>query len=129
MTISKKIQTRNKKRQQLFARMVEMKKMVWGSYCKIHVKCGKKYCKCSKGQLHPHQRMSWNEKGKSFSRAVPKEDREWIKAMTDNYREFKQMRREITKLENEIKELLDSYEEFLVNKTRKGKSYLEVWKS
>jgi len=121
-----KIQEMEKKRQQLMLELFGLREMVRGSFCTIHVKCGKKYCRCQNGQLHPHQRMSLRENGKSFSRAVPKEEYEWIATMTGNYRRFQKLRKEIDALEEETKRLLDSYETHVVNQTKKGKSYLSV---
>jgi hypothetical protein len=115
-----------KKRQQLISELSGLKEMARGSFCTIHVKCGKKYCRCQNGQLHPHKRMSLRENGKSFSRAVPKEEHEWITAMTDNYRRFQKLCKEIDALGRATKSLLDSYEAHIVNQTRKGKSYLSV---
>ena len=37
-----KIQEKEKKRQQLIAELFDLKEMVRGSFCTIHVKCGKK---------------------------------------------------------------------------------------
>ena len=122
----KKIQEIEKKRQQLISELFGLREMVRGSFCTIHVKCGKKYCRCQKGQLHPHQRMSLRENGKAFSRAVPKEEYEWITEMTGNYRRFQQVCREIAKLEKKTKKLFDDYEQKVVNQTRKGKLYLSV---
>lgn len=121
-----KIQETEKKRQQLISELFVLNEMVRGSFCTIHVKCGKKYCRCQNGQLHPHKRMSLRENGKSFSRAVPKEEYEWITEMTGNYRRFQKLRKEIDALEQETMSLLDSYETYVVNQTRKGKSYLSV---
>jgi len=121
-----KIQEKEKKRQQLIAELFDLKEMVRGSFCTIHVKCGKKNCRCQNGQLHPHKRMSLRENGKSFSRAVPKEEYEWIMAMTGHYRRFQELRKEIDALEQEAKSLLDSYETQVVNQTKKGKSYLSI---
>lgn len=112
--------------QELLSKLLELDRMVWGSFCLIHVKCGNKYCQCKNGKLHPHRRMSWRENGKGLSRAVPKEDYDWIEEMTGKYREFKILRRELRTLEEEIEELLDAYEEIVVKKTRKGKPYLEI---
>lgn len=122
----KEIQKKEKKRQELVAELQSLDQMVWGSFCKIHVKCGKKTCRCQNGKLHPHHRMSWRENGKGISRAVPKEDREWVEEMTGNYRKFRGIRKEIVKLEDEIKSLLDEYEVKVVKKTRKGKPYLDI---
>lgn len=124
--ILSKIQRREKRRQELMSELLGLKQMVRGSFCQIRVKCGNKYCHCQKGKLHPHRRMSWKENGHDFSRAVPKEDHEWVEEKTGNYRKFRQLRREIVKLEKEIKELLSEYEKSLVGKTRRGKPYLEI---
>ena len=122
----KKIQETEKKRQHLMSELFSLKEMVRGSFCTIYVKCGKKYCHCQKGQLHPHQRMSLRENGKAFSRAVPKEEYEWIAKMTGNYRRFQQLRKEICELEKGQKELFNEYERHIVNQTRRGKLYLMV---
>ena len=125
-SIFKKIQEKEKKRLKLIPQLFELKKMVRGSFCEIYVKCGKKNCKCQKGEKHSHKRMSICENGQSYSRAVPKEEYSWIEEMTDNYRKFREMRRMIIKLEKEIKELINEYEDSVVKKTQKGKTYLEV---
>ena len=70
--------------------------------------------------------MSWREDGKGLSRAVPKEEYDWIEEMTENYRTFKKIRRELRDLEKELELLLDTYEEIVVKKTRQGKAYLEI---
>lgn len=122
----KKIKLLEKKHQDVLSELASMKKMVWGSFCLIHVKCGKKYCHCATGKLHPHWRMSWKENGKAISRAVPKEEHPWIEKMTDNYKKFRELRRHLNEINEEIKALLDAYEEHCVKKTRKGKLYLEI---
>ena len=122
----KNMQVLEKERQEVLSELFSMKKMVWGSFCLIHVKCGKAYCQCAKGKLHPHQRMSWRENGKSISRAVPKEEHAWIEEMTENYRRFKELRRRLNAINEEMNALLDTFEDSVVKKTRKGKVYLEV---
>lgn len=124
--IFKKVKEKEKKRQSLILQISKMEKMVRGSFCEIYVKCGKKNCKCQNGEKHPHKRMSLREGGRSYSRAVPKEEYIWIGEMTNNYRKYREIRRMINKIENEIKELLDEYEDLVVQTTRKGKTYLEV---
>lgn len=124
--ISKKIKIKEKRFHKLLSNIFDLNNMVWGSFCLIHVKCGKKYCRCQKGILHPHNRMSWRENGRSISRAVPKEDHKWMEGMTENYRKFKKLRRELLELEEEISVLLDEFESFVVMRTRRGKSYLEI---
>jgi hypothetical protein len=127
--ILEKIEKAEQERQKLRSKLLKEEKMVRGSFCQIYVKCGTKSCWCATGKGHPHKRMSWHEKGKSFSRAVPREDREWIEQMTSNFREYRKTRKEIVKIETKIKALFDKREEEILKKTRKGKSYLDVWKS
>ena len=126
--IIKKIREKETKRQKLMLSLLDRKEMVRGSFCQIHVKCGTKSCWCNAKRLgHPHKRMSLHEKGKSFSRAVPKEDYQWIEEMTNHFREFRKAKKEIVKLEKEIKVLLNEYEESILESTKKGRPYLEVW--
>ena len=126
--ILEKIEEAEKQRQELILRLLKEDKMVRGSFCQIYVKCGTKSCWCASARGHPHKRMSWHEKGVSFSRAVPKEDYEWIEQMTNNFREYRKIRKEIRKIETKIKNLLDRHEEEIVKKNRKRKPYLEVSK-
>lgn len=122
----KLILEKEKKRQKLILELLEPQKMIRGSFCKIRVKCGKKNCHCQHGEGHLHQRMSLHKSGKAFQRAVPKEDHFWAEEMTNNYRDFRDKRKEIASLEKEVKELLDTYEELVTNESKKGKPYLEV---
>ena len=117
-----------KERQELIVCLLNSEKMVRGTFCEIYVKCGKENCWCKEGKGHPHRRMSFREEGKSHQRAVPKEEYEWIEDMTNRFREFRQMRRELIKLEKIMKDLLDEYEEEVVRKSKKGKTYLEISK-
>ncbi len=122
----RKIEENENTRRNLIVDLIKVKKMVKGSFCQIHVKCGKKNCWCTTGKGHSHWRMSIKEKGKSFSRAVPPEEYDWIKEMTTNYREFKKLRKQIIELETETKNLLDSYESDCTKQSKKGKTYLET---
>lgn len=124
--ILRKIKIKEKQLQRILTKLLKSDRMVWGSFCLIHVKCGNKYCQCKDGKLHPHRRMSWREGGRGLSRAVPKEEYDWIEEMTENYREFKKFRKELRNLEEELEGLLDTYEEIVVKNTRQGKTYLEI---
>ena len=125
-TILDKIKKAEKERADLLLSLLKIETMVRGSFCEIFVKCGKKSCWCVNGKGHSHQRLSWHEQGISFSRAVPKEDYQWIESMTHNFREYREIRKKIMKIESKISELLDSFEEWMLKKTKKKKSYLDV---
>lgn len=124
-SIYKKILSLEKKRQQLVAELFDIKEMVPGSFCLIHVKCGRSYCQCNQGKLHPHQRMSMRKNGKQLSRAVPKKEHAWITEATDTYRKYRKTRKVLNSIEDEINELLDMHEKKVIQKSSKGKKYLE----
>lgn len=124
-TILKKVQALEKKRLELTENLFAIEEMVQGSFCLIHVKCGKKYCRCNSGELHPHYRMSMKKEGRQLSRAVPKEDYEWITRLTDNYKKYRKIRRMRNDLEEKIKKLLNSHEKKLIKKSSKKKRYLD----
>lgn len=120
------IENNEKKRQELIAELIQVRKMVRGSFCQIYVKCGKKNCRCSTGEGHSHWRMSLKENGKSFSRAVPPEEYKWITEMTANYREFKKLHKQLFELEIQTKKLIEAYEISCTNESKKGKTYLDI---
>jgi len=122
----KKIQNKEIQRQEIISQILEKKKMVKGSFCQIFVKCGKKNCHCSNNKGHPHRRMSLKEGGKAFSRAVPSLEHDWIQEMTNNYGEYRKLRKELSKLNKEIEDLLDVIEDNCLEQTKKGKAYLDL---
>lgn len=112
--------------------MLGIKSMLSGSYNKVYCRCGKRNCWCyGKGQGkskdkvgHPFRRITWTEKGVSKTKAIPEKDVGWIKEMTENYRTFQKKRKEIQRLEENIRQLLEEYRTHIVKKTRKLKEYL-----
>lgn len=123
--IYKKILEIEKERRDLIEKLFQIKEMVQGSFCLIHVKCGRSYCQCNQGKLHPHYRMSMRRNGKQISRAVPKKKHAWITEVTENYREYRKIRKMLSAMDDEINELVDAYAKELVQKSSKGKRYLE----
>lgn len=126
MTVLKKIKENEKQRQRLISHLTNGRPMVKGSFCQIHVKCGKKNCHCNTGKGHSHWRMSLKENGVQFSRAVPAEEYEWVSKTTASYREFKNLRKQLQEIENRCKKLLDLYEGICLKQSKKGKKYLNV---
>lgn len=124
--VYKKYLDYEKQRQELIVKLFSIKEMVQGSFCLVHVRCGKTHCKCNQGQLHPHYRMSMRRHGKQVSRAVPQEEYGWITKVTDSYREYRQILKSICRMDEKIRELFDKYEEGIVKGTSKGKSYLSI---
>lgn len=113
-----------KRRRELLEELFSITEMVQGSFCLIYVKCGRASCRCNRGQLHPHYRMSMRREGKQLSRAVPKEERTWITEATDNYRRYRRIMKAIKVVEAQIGELLKRHEIELIRKSSKNKRYL-----
>ena len=123
--ILKKIKKRAKRLQEILETLPNYREMVRGAFCTVYVKCGKKYCHCEKGgKLHAHKRMAWRENNQQYNRAVPPENHAWVTKINQDYREFKKLRNELKNINKEIGQLLDVYEDAVVEKTRKDKSYL-----
>lgn len=132
----KKIKTLEKSISQTLEEMLSIKKMLPGSYNKVYCRCGKSNCWCygeAKGEGkskskdkagHPFRRITWMEKGVSKTKAIPEKDVDWIKDVTENYRKFRKKRKEIQKLEKNIRRLLEDYRTYIVKKTRRLKEYL-----
>jgi hypothetical protein len=122
---------------QVLEEMLRIKTMLPGSYNKVYCRCGKRNCWCyAKGEGksksnkskdkegHPYRRITWTEKGVSKTKAIPDKDVDWIKEVTENYRKFRKKRKEIQKLEESIRRLLEDYRNHIVKKTRRLREYL-----
>lgn len=126
MSTKKAIKILEKKRQVLLTSLLGVSRILRGSYVTVSTKCGRDNCWCNREKGgHAHSRISWSEKGQTFTRKVPKEDVVWIREVTKNYKEVRRMRRKLVELEIQSKRLLDALEVEWIEKTRKGKSYLE----
>lgn len=72
------------------------------------VKCGKVQCKCAKGSYrHRMWCVSFMEGGKSRTRVVPIGERVAVEKMTKDYRRFRQARRQMRNLFEEILAAVD----------------------
>ena len=108
----------------LIEKIIETKRMIPGTYKEVYRKCGKPYCWCAKEKEgHPFKRITWSEKGKPRSKAIPKEDVAWVKIMTSHYKSLKVYRQKLRKCVREIADLLDKYEAQIIKETRKEKNY------
>jgi len=126
MSSDKKIKNLEKERAEILRCLLDFKMMIPGSFGELILKCGKKNCWChqKKDGGHPLSRITWTENGVAKTKAIPKEDIEWIKEMTDSYRAFRQLRRKLKNLETTCKQTIDKYEREVVKNTRKLRDYL-----
>jgi hypothetical protein len=132
MSSKKDIKRLEKLRNRILEQILQIPTMLPGSYNQVYCKCGKKNCWCYKSGsgsgndkiAHPFRRITWTEKGVAKTKAIPEKDVNWIKEVTENYRNFRKKRKEIQRLEKRIRSLLDQYGRDIVKKTRKLRKYL-----
>ena len=126
MTTKNKIQRLEKKLISCLSDLLQISFMIRGSYKKSYCRCGKSTCWCSKDKKrkgHPSHRISWTKNSISKTKAIPREDVEWIIEMTSNYRKYRTLRTELRKLNQELNVFLDDLEEEVIKKTEKLKNY------
>jgi len=121
---TKKIKKVENERSAIIDRLVSTEMALPGAFKEVLRKCGKANCWCKKEGGHPYMRITWSENGVSKTKAIPKNDAEWIVRVTSNYRTFRQLRCDLKKLENQSRKLIDVFEKKMVNETKKLKGYL-----
>jgi hypothetical protein len=97
--------------------------MVPGSYNEVYCRCGKSNCWCRSGKGHLFRRITFSEDGKPKTKSVREENVEWIKKVTQNYRQFREGQRKIREYDKRLAKLLDRYLKEIIVKTRKKKEY------
>ena len=121
---SKKVILRlEKRRADLVRQLLQTKEMIRGSFNRILRRCGKPNCWCADGKGHPSFRITWTEKGKPKTKVIPSEDVTWIETMTRNFRLYRKTRQQLRALDRQLNEYLDTFEDDLVEKTKKKRDY------
>ncbi len=111
---------------QIVNEMILVSDMVGGSFGITYRKCGKANCWCSTKEQkgHPFLRITFVENRKSRTKAIPKKDNEWIKDMTNNYKNFRQNFQKLRQYQNSLNKLLNQFEKEVKNKTSQLRDYL-----
>ncbi|MEI7615144.1 MAG: DUF6788 family protein [Actinomycetota bacterium] len=123
MSILKQIKALEKKRAYALDKMLSVNLMAPGSYRKVYCKCGKINCRCYSGKGHPYSRITFSEDGRSRTKAISEKNIEWIREVTQNYRDFKEGQKKIKEYEEQLKKLLDKHSKEIIEQTRKEKEY------
>ena len=93
--------------------------MIRGSLGETYRRCGKANCWCAKeGEGHPYLRITWTENGKPKTKAVSRKDLQQITRLTDNYRRFRNLRTEVKMLNEQLRLLLDEFEEEIIRSSK-----------
>ena len=108
-----------RRQEKLFRELLEMRPILKGTVNKIYTRCGKPNCWCadsSKG--HAHIRITWNQNIKTVTRKIPADKLSRVRNLTDNYRHFRSLRRQLSELNIQIKQMLDCYQTALIEDSR-----------
>lgn len=109
--IKKKLKQLLKRQEQLLERLLKSPPMVRGTFSQVQTRCGKPNCWCaSSHKAHSHTRITWSKEGKLKTRKVPPDQIDLIRKLTNNYRQFRSLRRKIATLQTKIRTLLDDLE-------------------
>jgi len=63
--------------------------LIEGSFRESLIRCGRPNCHCQNYPVHPVSRLSHWEQGKLKNKVVRVADKQWIKSLSDNYKEHK----------------------------------------
>lgn len=108
------------------SKLSEERIMTPGAFKTVFVKCGNPNCWCANDDDgHPFNRITWTENGKARTKSIPEEDIPWIKEVTQNYRDFRKIKRELKSIQIKLKVDVDKWEARLISKTRKLRACLK----
>ncbi len=93
MAISKK---------QLLRQVFKSTDMMKGSLAESSRSCGKKGCKCQRGELHHGYYFSFSVKSKAKMIYVPKKSYEQVKKLLNNWKHHKDLIEELTDINAEL---------------------------
>lgn len=100
--------------------------MLRGSIITTHRRCGKENCWCAQpGQKgHPSTRLAWADATGSKTRSIHEEELNGIAAAVGQYREFKLLRKNLRNDEQSLENVLDEFENKIINKNRHKRGYV-----
>lgn len=104
----------------LLDQLLQIQPLLRGSFTQIHTRCGKPNCWCAQSPKgHPHLRLTWSENGHLTTRKIPAQAAERVRELTQNYRQFRALRRQLLALQAQAQELLDHYEQSLITQAQR----------
>jgi intergrase/recombinase len=88
----------NKRQQQLKTKIKQRLDLLIGSVVSYHMKCGKKKCKCVRGERHICFYLSVKKQGKTVNIYLPKKLVDKARRMTRNHKQLKQLLIELSEV-------------------------------
>lgn len=94
------------------------KPMVKGTVYEYRNRCGKKGCRCMRGELHTRMALSYSEQGRTRLRYLKPEQVRRYEWLTANYRRFRIARARLVRLTRGILSLVDELMEVMRDEER-----------
>ena len=125
MSSKTQIRKLERQRQKLIQDLLNTEHMIRGSFGAVTRKCGKPNCWCADGTGHPVNRVTWTDKGRARTKAIPAEDAAWVETMTTHYKRFRKNRQALRALEKRLNSEIDELEAKIADDTNQQKAYLK----
>ncbi len=98
--------------------LLTRKPMVRGTVYEFKNCCGKKHCRCRRGELHTRMALSYSEHGRTKLRYLKAEEVRRYQWLTANYRVFRLARARLVKLVKDILFLTDELREVMKDEAK-----------
>ena len=76
-------------------------------------KCGKPTCRCAQGQLHPRHSICFEHQGQRRCYSLTDDQRQALQPPAENYRRFREARRQLRQTLQDAVQLIDTLEHAL----------------
>ena len=100
---------------QLVETLVGIRELLKGSVYELKTRCGKLSCHCAApdGARHTTPVLSWSDRGKTQLRSLPAKELDRLRHLTGDYRQFRQARAALVKLQRRTLATVDRLEKAL----------------
>lgn len=114
-------------RNKVLEQLLQSSPMLKGTVSRVQTRCGKPNCWCAESsRAHSHTRISWRQDGTPTTRKVPLAQVAHILKLTDDYRIFRSLQRDLQALDRDSYKLLKAYEVLTDHKARNAFDFLRV---
>ena len=96
--------------QELLETFLAREPLLPGSLYTLRRRCGKPNCHCARGELHASTVLSYRGQGRPQNITPPAEKLAEVRKLTDAYRQFRQARTQLLRLQKQLLTLLDRLE-------------------
>jgi len=96
--------------QELLETFLAREPLLPGSLYTLRRRCGKPNCHCARGELHASTVLSYRGQGRPQNITPPAETLAEVRKLTDAYRQFRQARTQLLRLQKQLLTLLDRLE-------------------